>query len=165
YVSHVGRRPETNFASEMGRAETVAIGSKAGLVPVVTHMKSQGREQGRAGELQAMMDAATKRGAYTPADVYPYLAGQTGLGALPTPAWAQDGGREAMLARFHDPAQRARLVKETEAAMDARFGGASGVYLPAIKRELVDIAREQQVSPGGGGVGLPEGGQRTGVEW
>jgi N-acyl-D-aspartate/D-glutamate deacylase len=134
FPNHDRLTPETNFSSQIGVAETIAIGSKAGLVPVVTHMKSQGREQGRAGELLAMMDAATKRGAYTAADVYPYLAGQTGLGALTIPAWAQDGGREAMLARFHDPAQRARIVKETEAAMDARFGGASGVYLPAIKR-------------------------------
>jgi len=163
FPNHDRLTPETNFSSQIGVAETIAIGSKAGLVPVVTHMKSQGREQGRAGELLAMMDAATKRGAYTAADVYPYLAGQTGLGALTIPAWAQDGGREAMLARFHDPAQRARIVKETEAAMDARFGGASGVYLPAIKRELVDIAREQQVSPGEAVVRILEERNETGI--
>jgi len=163
FPNHDRLTPETNFSSHIGVSETIAIGSKAGLVPVVTHMKSQGREQGRAGELLAMMDAATKRGAYTAADVYPYLAGQTGLGALTIPAWAQDGGHEAMLSRFHDPAQRARIVKETEAAMDARFGGASGVYLPAIKRELVDIAREQQVSPGEAVVRILEERNETGI--
>ena len=163
FPNHDRLTPETNFSSQIGVSETIAIGSKAGLVPVVTHMKSQGREQGRAGELLAMMDAATKRGAYTAADVYPYLAGQTGLGALTIPAWAQDGGREAMLARFQDPAQRARIVKETEAAMDARFGGASGVYLPAIKRELIDIAREQQVSPGETVVRILEQRNETGI--
>src|SRR4051794_23575007 len=163
FPNHDRLTPETNFSSQIGVSETIAIAGKAGLVPVVTHMKSQGREQGRAGELLAMMDAATRRGAYTAADVYPYLAGQTGLGALTIPAWAQDGGRDAMLARFHDPAQRARIVTETEAAMDARFGGASGVYLPAIKRELVDIAREQQVSPGEAVVRILEQRNETGI--
>ena len=50
------------------------------------------------------------------------------------PAWAQDGGRDAMLKRFKDPAQRARIVAETEQAMNARFGGAEGVFLPATKQ-------------------------------
>jgi N-acyl-D-aspartate/D-glutamate deacylase len=148
FPNHDRLTPETNFSSRAGVAETIAIGEKAGLVPVVTHMKSQGREQGGAPALLGMMDAATKRGSYTAADAYPYLAGQTGLGALTIPAWAQDGGRDAMLERFRDPALRERIVKETEAAMSARFGGAAGVYLPATKRELVDIAREWNVSPG-----------------
>ena len=163
FPNHDRLTPETNFSSHVGVSETIAIGGKAGLVPVVTHMKSQGREQGQAGELLAMMDAATKRGAYTAADVYPYLAGQTGLGALTIPAWAQDGGRQALLARFQDPAQRARIVKETEAAMDARFGGATGVYLPAVKRELIDIAREDQVSPGEAVVRILEQRNETGI--
>ncbi len=77
-----------------------------------------------------MMRQATARGDYTAADAYPYLAGQTGLGALIIPAWAQDGGRDEMLKRFADPAQRARIVVEAEEAMNARFGGAAGVFLP-----------------------------------
>ena len=61
--------------------------------------------------------------------------GQTGLaGAFTIPGWAQDGGREAMLKRFADPAQRARIVKEAEEAMTARFGGPAGVYLPSMSR-------------------------------
>ena len=68
-----------------------------------------------------------------------------------------------MLERFHDPPQRARIVKETETAMDARFGGANGVYLPAIRRELMDIAREQQVSPGEAVVRLLEQRNETGI--
>jgi hypothetical protein len=37
-----------------------------------------------------------------------------------------------MLKRFGDPALPARIVKEAEAAMSARFGGAAGVYLPEL---------------------------------
>ena len=52
------------------------------------------------------------RGIYTAADVYAYLAGQTSLAALIIPGWAQDGGREAMLKRFANPEERARIIKD-----------------------------------------------------
>ena len=148
FPNHDRLTPESGFSSRVGVGETIAIGEKAGLVPVVTHMKAQGREQGTAGNLLGMMRQATMRGDYTAADAYPYLAGQTGLGALLIPAWAQDGGRDQMLKRFTDPAQRARIVAETEQAMKARFGGAAGVFLPQTKQELTDIVLEQGVSAG-----------------
>jgi N-acyl-D-amino-acid deacylase len=110
--------------------ETIAIGERSGVVPVITHMKVQGQEQGSADRILSSMRDASARGAYVAADVYPYLAGQTGLVALIIPGWAQDGGREAMLKRFADPTLRARIVQEAEDAMNARFGGAAGVYLP-----------------------------------
>ena len=56
------------------------------------------------------MQRATARGHYVAADVYPYLAGQTALGALLVPAWAQDGGRPEMLKRLADPAQRTKIA-------------------------------------------------------
>jgi N-acyl-D-aspartate/D-glutamate deacylase len=163
FPNHDRLTPESSFSSRAGVAETIAIGEKARLVPVVTHMKSQGLEQGGAGTLLGMMEAATRRGDYTAADAYPYLAGQTGLGALLIPAWAQDGGRDEMLKRFQDPALRARIVRETEAAMRARFGGAEGVYLPATRRQLVDIVRDQQVSPGEAVVRILEQGNETAI--
>ena len=119
--------------SRAGIAETIGIGEKTGLVGVVTHMKVQGVEQGTAGPVLDLMQQATARGHYTAADAYPYLAGQSGLGSLIIPAWAQEGGRDAMLARFKDPEQRVRIVVESEQAMKARFGGPEGVYLPARK--------------------------------
>src|SRR6266850_36325 len=163
FPNHDRLTPESNFSSRAGVAETIAIGEKAGLVPVVTHMKSQGVEQGGAGTLLAMMQQATKRGRYTAADAYPYLAGQTGLGALLIPAWAQDGGREEMLKRFKDPALRPRIVTETEQALNARFNGAGGVYLPVTKRQLVDIIREQHISPGEAIVRILEQGNETAI--
>jgi N-acyl-D-aspartate/D-glutamate deacylase len=163
FPNHDRLTPESNFSSRVGVAETIAIAEKAGLVPVVTHMKSQGREQGGAAKLLAMMNQATKRGAYTAADAYPYLAGQTSLGALLVPAWAQDGGRDAMLERFKDPQLRARIVRETEQAMNARFGGPSGVYLPRTGQELVDIMREQQVSAGEAVIRILEEGNTTAI--
>ena len=148
FTNHDRITPESNFSSKVGIAETVAIGEKSGLVPVVTHMKAQGREQGTAGQLLASMAQATKRGHYTAADAYPYLAGQSGLGSLIIPGWAQEGGRPEMLKRFADPAMRARIVKEAEEAMAARFGGPQGVYLPRTQQELTAVMKE--MNAGGG---------------
>jgi len=163
FTNHDRLTPESNFSSRVGVGETIAIGEKAGLVPVVTHMKAQGREQGTAGDLLRSMDAATTRGAYTAADAYPYLAGQTGLGALLVPAWAQDGGRDAMLERFKDPQQRSRIVAEIEQAMNARFNGAEGVFLPATKQQLVDVMREMNVSAGEAVVRILEQGNTAAI--
>ena len=148
FTNHDRITPESNFSSKAGIDETVSIGEKAGLIPVITHMKAQGREQGTAGQILASMSAATKRGSYTAADAYPYLAGQSGLGALIIPGWAQEGGRPAMLKRFADPEMRARIIKEAEEAMAARFGGPQGVYLPRTQQELTAVMKE--MNAGGG---------------
>ena len=149
FPNHDRLTPESNYSSRVGVAETIAIAGRSGLVPIVTHMKAQGREQGSAPALLKMMDEATARGTYTAADVYPYLAGQSGLAALLIPGWALDGGREAMLERFARPEDRARIVKDAEAAMQARFGGPQGVYATGHKKELADAMKEFGVtSPG-----------------
>jgi N-acyl-D-amino-acid deacylase len=144
FTNHDRITPESNFSSTSGITETLAIGTRARLLPVVTHMKAQGREQGTAAAILKSM----AQGRYAAADAYPYLAGQSGLGALIVPAWAQEGGREAMLTRFADPATRARIVSEAERAMDARFGGPAGVYVTTINRELTDVMRETGVTGG-----------------
>lgn len=149
FPNHDRLTPESNYSSRVGVAETIAIGGRSGLLPVVTHMKSQGREQGSAPALLTMMDEATAKGTYTAADVYPYLAGQSGLAALLIPGWALDGGREAMLKRFQNPDERARIIKDAEAAMQARFGGPQGVYATGHKKELTDAMKEFGVSSPG----------------
>lgn len=158
FTNHDRVTPESGFSSIAGMVETIAIGARSGLTPIVTHMKVQGHEQGRAADILRQMREATERGTYTAADVYPYLAGQTGLVALIIPGWAQDGGREAMLKRFADPALRARIVREAEAAMTARFGGAAGVYLPATKQQLTAVMQAMGVSAGEAVVRLLEQG-------
>ena len=54
-----------------------------------------------------------------------------------------------MLARFGNPEERARIIKEAEAAMQARFGGPQGVYATGHKKELVDAMKEFGVSSPG----------------
>jgi N-acyl-D-amino-acid deacylase len=158
FTNHDRVTPESSFSSIAGMAETIAIGARSGLTPIVTHMKVQGHEQGRAADILRQMREATDRGTYTAADVYPYLAGQTSLVALIIPGWAQDGGRDAMLKRVADPALRARIVREAEAAMTARFGGAAGVYLPATRQQLTAVMQAMGVSAGEAVVRLLEQG-------
>ncbi|MDE3155298.1 MAG: amidohydrolase family protein [Acidobacteriota bacterium] len=148
FPNHDRLTPESGFSSLLGMRETIAIGERAGLVPVITHMKVQGHEQGDAPQIIRSMDEATARGHYTAADQYPYLAGETSLGALLVPGWAQAGGRDAMLKRFQDPAQHARIVTDIESAMQARFGGPQGVYLPQEQRELTDVMQEMKLGAG-----------------
>lgn len=148
FTNHDRVTPESNFSSHAGAAETVAIAMKGGLVPVVTHMKVTGREQGTAGEVLASLAQATKRGYYTAADAYPYLAGQTGLGSLIIPGWAQDGGRPEMLKRFADPRLRAQIIEESERAMTARFGGPHSVYLPRTQQQLTAVMKEMNAGAG-----------------
>ena len=170
FTNHDRVTPESGFSGLAGMTETLTIGERTGVAPVITHMKIQGNEQGRAEVMLSRMRQATARGTYAAADVYPYLAGQTSLVALIIPGWAQDGGREAMLRRFADSELRARIVREAEIAMNARFsGGAAGVTLPESKQELTTVMREMQVSAGEAVVRLLERGDprmiaRFGVE-
>ena len=152
FTNHDRLTPETDFSSFVGMKETIDIGAATGLMPVITHMKIQGREQGTSDEVLGLMSDATDEGTYTAADVYPYLAGQTSLAALIIPAWAQAGGLEEMRARFADPEQRARIVAEANDALEARFGGPEGVYLPQSRVELVDAMRELDATSGGDAV-------------
>lgn len=163
FPNHDRLRPEENFSSYKGVGETISIAEKSGLMPVVTHMKSQGREQGNAPAILKMMDAATARGTYTTGDVYPYLAGQTGLGSLIIPGWAADGGREAMLRRFADPVMRARIVDEAEVAMNARFGGWEGIQVIDINKMLPEVMAERRVRAGEAVIQLLEERERAAV--
>ncbi len=148
FPNHDRLTPESGYSSMMGMAETIDIAEKSGLMPVITHMKVQGKEQGNAPKALAMMRAATARGHETVADVYPYLAGQTGLGALLVPAWAQDGGMEEMRKRFADPTLRKKIEREIEEAIEARFLSPENVDIPARQHKLTDYMREMKASAG-----------------
>jgi N-acyl-D-aspartate/D-glutamate deacylase len=150
FPNHDRLTPEWSFSSLAAMRETIEIGERAGLVPVITHMKLQGKEQGRADSALAMMRAATARGVYTAADVYPYLAGQTALAALFVPGWAQEGGRDALVQRLRDSSTRTRIVRETEEGLVARVGAAANIYVIGRNKTVAQIMTEMGggVSPG-----------------
>jgi len=148
YPSHERITRESGFSSKAGEGETIKVGVESGMVPVLTHMKVWGPEQGSAADIIAMEYQAIAAGHYTAADVYPYLSGQTGLGAMTIPGWAMAGGYQEELKRFQDPALRAKIAENIEAVIDGRFSGPGGVYLPETKQQLTEIMRERHIPAG-----------------
>src|SRR5690606_39597712 len=61
--------------------------------------------------LPILIDAARAEGLDVAFDIYPYLAGNAPLSQL-LPAWAQEGGDEAMRARLTERAVRTRIRDE-----------------------------------------------------
>lgn len=148
FPNHERLTPEAGYSGLAGVKETVEVGVKAGLVPVFTHMKAQGQEQRRAKEQLDMMDEATQAGHFTAGDIYPYTYGFNNVSSLLIPAWAHEGGEEALDVRFKDPTARARIVEDIERVMAQRWNGPSGVYVLPLDRELTDLTQEWGVSAG-----------------
>jgi N-acyl-D-amino-acid deacylase len=89
--------------------EAFLIGREAGAPVDVLHLKIADRKLwGRMDEVMAVFEQARAGGLQATANMYPYIAGQNNLAAL-VPPYGWDGGREAMLERLRDPAQRARF--------------------------------------------------------
>ena len=148
FNNHERLTPESGYSSAAGIAETLRIADATGLLPVVTHMKSTGRERGAASKALALFDAPERQGRHAAADVYPYLAGMTGLGALILPPWAQDGGRDALLERLADVSTKERIVRNAEETLIDRFGSAEAIYLPTLKQPLTAVMDEWHAGAG-----------------
>lgn len=145
FPSHI--RNENNQVLE-STAEIIEIGEKAGLVPIITHMKVMGPDNwGKSVQTIGLIEDAIKRGTYAAADVYPYLASQTGLTAI-VPPWVQDGGRTEMLKRFKDADLRAQIIGEIHELILSRGESAADVYFPTKRLNLQQVADSQGVSPG-----------------
>lgn len=146
FANHERLTSENNLSSVAGIGETLKVGAATGTVPVVTHVKAQGRENGRAADIIALMNRER-----VPAvgDVYPYLAGMTALRAFFIPGWAQEGGRTQMLKRFADADLRKRIAVEADKLIEGRIaGGMDGIRLIEQGRRLGDVARERRLGAG-----------------
>jgi N-acyl-D-amino-acid deacylase len=109
YATHM--RDEAN--EEMAALEeAITIGREAKIPVEIWHLKVAGRNNwGRMKDVVARIERARVEGVDITADMYPYVASGNGLDAT-VPQWAQAGGVDAMIARFHDPAQRERILQE-----------------------------------------------------
>jgi dihydroorotase/N-acyl-D-amino-acid deacylase len=121
HVSHM--RDEASKVLDSVR-ETIAIGEGGGLPTQVTHHKIIGKANwGRSVETLALIDEARARGVDATIDQYPYTASSTSIQAALLPAWAQEGGRDALVARLKDPATRARIKAATVSLIENERGG------------------------------------------
>jgi N-acyl-D-amino-acid deacylase len=107
YITHL--RSEADKFLE-GLDEAITIGRKA-VVPVeVYHLKAGGRRNWHKAKLAiARIEAARDEGLDIGADMYPYIAGSTGLSAC-LPPWASADGK--LLENLSDPEIRAKIRDE-----------------------------------------------------
>lgn len=120
YISHMR---EEGLQLLESVAETIRIGEEGGLPTQITHHKVVGAPMwGKSVETLRMVDEAIARGVDVSIDQYPYTASATSLTIL-FPGWSLDGGRDALLARMEDTAQRARLKTDIVYNIEVDRGG------------------------------------------
>lgn len=120
YISHMR---EEGLALLDSVAETIRVGEEGGLPTQLTHHKVVGAPMwGSSVESLRLVDEAIARGVDVSIDQYPYTASSTNLQIL-FPGWSLDGGREALLARMADPAQRTRLRNDIVYNIEVDRGG------------------------------------------
>ncbi len=132
--------------------EVLALAEAANIAVQISHLKTGNAES--TWKLQPALDkihAAQQRGLRIHADRYPYLAGGTDLDVI-LPEWAAVGGRDAILARLADPAQRTRIIDELNASIRdwplVMIGATWHDSLRATRGKTLDvIAREWNVTP------------------
>ena len=109
YASHIRGEGATLLDAV---AEAIAVGREADLAVQVSHIKAAGRPNwGNVPKALALLDAAVADGIDVMADVYPYTASSTLLRTL-LPAWALEGGVEAMKQRLAEAGTRVRIREE-----------------------------------------------------
>jgi N-acyl-D-amino-acid deacylase len=131
YATHIRGEAHTVLGAI---GEAIAIGGRAGLPVQISHLKASGRGNWpKMVQVIDMIDLARAQGQDVTADMYPYTAGNTYIGAL-FPAWAHVGGADALMARLRDPSARS-LIRAALAgpgmATDPSWDGIYISYCPA----------------------------------
>jgi N-acyl-D-amino-acid deacylase len=88
-------------------SEAIAVGEKAGAPIHFFHLNSTSSTE--ADTFLGLIDEARARGIRVTGDSYTYTWGITGLRDY-IPAWAQEGGVQALLERLRDPVERERIA-------------------------------------------------------
>jgi dihydroorotase/N-acyl-D-amino-acid deacylase len=158
----------THQRSESGKIfesldEIFAIAERAKIPAEVFHLKTAYKANwGKMGEVLSRIHAARDRGLDITADQYPYVRASNGLDAC-LPLWVREGGKEKMIARLKDPAQRERAKKDMNDPNSPGWenqwygsGGGEGVMLssvlnPDLKKyegkTLTEIGRDMGKDP------------------
>jgi len=109
YASHIRGEGERLIAAVK---EAIEIGRRSGVPVEISHHKAAGRANwGKVKRTLKLIDEARGRGIDVTCDVYPYLAGSTGLDSvLPPHYW--EGGVDRLVERLKNPEIRRRLRRE-----------------------------------------------------
>jgi N-acyl-D-amino-acid deacylase len=134
YITHM--RSEADQVLE-ATDEAIRIGREGGVPVEIYHLKVAGqRNWPKTAELIERIEAARRAGLDVQANMYPYVAGGTGLSAC-LPPWADEDGR--LLENLRDPVMRARiraevLDQQTEWENLCELATPDGVLLLGLQR-------------------------------
>lgn len=142
YASHI-RGEGTELLSSI--EEALEIGRGSGCRVHVSHFKASGRPSWGTLRLAiSRIEEARAKGQLVTADQYPYTASSTSLEATLLPAWAREGGREALERRLRDPGDAARIREDVlqKLATATRIQLASCSYNRSwVGRSLDEVSR------------------------
>ena len=111
YISHIRNEGDTIFEAI---DEFLTIVIEAPIRGEIYHLKmSHKRNWDRMDEVIELIEASRAEGLPVTADIYTYHASSTGLN-YDFPAWVKEGGHEKFVGRLQDPADRKRMIAETE---------------------------------------------------
>ncbi len=138
YMTHIRTEGE---GIETAIGEALEVAEKAQVPVEILHLKIADRRLwGRMKNVCDLIEGARSRGIKASADQYPYVAGQNNLVAL-VPPWAMEGGRDRMLARLKDPAERRRIEKDLYAGIPGWYNhylamsGWEGCLVASVRME------------------------------
>lgn len=156
YDTHQRDEGTTSIGVVASTQEQIRIGRESGATLHLGHFKvsSGAKPDGQSmAELIRVVEAARAAGQNVTSDQYPWSASNTSLSALVIARWAQDGGREAMLRRFDNPADVAKIRAQALEFLAAR-GGAQNVLInnaagqpELVGKRLSELAAAWGVDP------------------
>ncbi len=154
---HISHMRDEAFGVIDSVKETIRIGEEGGLPTQITHHKIVGpANYGKSVETLKLLEAARVRGVDTTSDQYPYTASSNAFVASMVPQWAQEGGREQMLARLKNPSSRKEIAAETVRIIKEERGGGDpkNVFLAHCDfdaamagKNLADVAKMRGLEP------------------
>lgn len=151
YTSHI--RGEANTLLE-ALDEAIEIGRQTGISVEISHFKASGiYNWWKMDKAIEKLEKARAEGMNLHADMYPYHASNTGLSSI-IPSWAHVGGRDAMIARLKNPADRKQIHLELADNLNTVHIGwdkimvSSCPKLPEVEgKTLQQIADERNLHP------------------
>ena len=134
YITHM--RSEADQLLE-AIDEAIAIGSRGGVPVEIYHLKAAGTNNWVKGpQAIAKIDSARRAGVDVQANMYPYVAGGTGLSAC-TPPWASEDGK--LIDNLQNPTTRAKIKAEMQSSHTewenlCQLAGPQGVLILGITK-------------------------------
>jgi len=167
HSSHIRDESDYSIGVVAAVQEIIDISRESGVAGIVSHVKALGPNVwGQSAEIVERIQAARDEGIEVWADQYPYNASATGFTAALVPAWARDGGTDAMIERFQDP-ETAPRIREGIAENLARRGGADRIMFRGsgelVGLTLDDVAEDRGQDPVDAAFEMIRDGQSPGI--